>query len=152
MDINPILLEIAQCFTGELSDDKDVAFPEQLDRHALDYSLDSLHAVDTYLDYLHAHRDAIEEAWGVTVVRAGAYVGEVLRRHADGDWTWIDYNDYMPQHPDLRAIIPERTAATCALLHNGQGAMRLPLNKIARYVEEGPDNNTHFFVSCDVRQ
>ena len=151
-DINPILEEFAQWFTGEARGKGDIAFPERLRRAALDYSLDSLHVVDEYLDSLHENREVIpDEEWRVTVLRAGAYVGEVLRRETGGRWGWIDYNDYMPDHPELAAIIRDRTAATCAFLTHPQKGVRLPLNKIARYIEEGPENNTHYFVSCDIR-
>jgi hypothetical protein len=28
--------------------------------------------------------------------------------------------------------------------------MIMPLNKIARFIEEGPENSVHFFATCDL--
>ena len=83
---------------------------------------------------------------------AGAYLGEVIRHAApDGEFRWVDYNEYMPSHPDLQKMIPNRTAATCAFLVRRSGAMSMPLNKIARFINEGPENNVPFFASCDLK-
>jgi hypothetical protein len=30
--------------------------------------------------------------------------------------------------------------------------MSMPLNKIARFIDEGPENNVHFFASCDLKE
>ncbi|HEV8605455.1 MAG TPA: hypothetical protein VGQ99_08830 [Tepidisphaeraceae bacterium] len=149
-DINPIFEEFAGAFAGEVEYPDDVAFPEKLDRGRLDYSLESLHVVDAYLDYLYEHNQGIgEEEWKKTVMRGGAYVGEVVRRNARETWMWIDYNDYMPQNPDLQQMIPDRTAATCAFLCREDGSMWMPLNKVARFIEEGPEQNTHYAASVE---
>jgi hypothetical protein len=152
-DLNAIFNEFARLFVGTIRDEVDVAFPKALDRNRLDGSLDSLHEVDRYLDYLHEHRDEIQdEEWRLTLLRGGAYIGEVIRHAApDGEFRWVDYNEYMAENPDLRKMIPERTAATCAFLVRRSGAMSMPVNKVARYIDEGPDNNVHFFASCDLK-
>lgn len=31
-------------------------------------------------------------------------------------------------------------------------AMKMPMNKIIRFIEEGPENNTHFDASAEVRE
>jgi hypothetical protein len=152
-EIDGIFNEFARLFVGTVDDDKDVACPSQLRRPLLDGSLASLHHVDDYLAYLHEHRDAFTpEEWRLTVLRAGAYVGEVIR-HASpsGSFEWVDYNDYMPQHPELRSVIPDRNTATCAFLVRSSGAMSMPLNKIARFIEEGREHSVHFFASCDLK-
>jgi hypothetical protein len=115
-DLDSIFNEFARLFVGTIMDEKDVAFPTILGRRRLDGSVESLHEVDRYLDYLHQNRDRIQhEEWRITLLRAGAYLGEVIRHAApDGEFRWVDYNDYMAEHPDLRKMIPDRTAATCA--------------------------------------
>ena len=151
-DINPICEEFAEMFVGRIKAPNEIAFPEQLRREALDYSFESLALVDEYLSFLHQHAAEIDdEQWKPTVMRTGAYVGEVLKRASGGAWRWIDYEDYMPSHPQLQELIPERTAATCAFPHNQNGDMRMPLAKVARYIDEGPENNVQYFVGCDLR-
>jgi hypothetical protein len=151
-DINPVFEEFAEIFTGRIKAPTEIAFPEKLQRDALDYAFASLALVDQYLAYVHQHAAEMGESeWKPTVMRAGAYVGEVLRRASGNAWRWIDYEDYMPQHPDLQEFIPERNAATCAFLHNEKGDMRMPLSKVARFIEEGPENNVQYFVGCDLQ-
>jgi hypothetical protein len=58
----------------------------------------------------------------------------------------------MPRHPKLQGIVPERTVATCAFLVLPNDYMSLPLNKIARIIDEGPENNVHFFARGDIAQ
>jgi hypothetical protein len=151
-DINPIFEEFAGAFTGEVEYPDDVAFAEKLERGRLDYSLESLHAVDEYLDYVHQHQEELDEgSWKRTVMRGGAYIGEVVRRNGASPRTWMDYNDYMPLNPELKKMIPDRSAATAAFLvyeQNPKG-MWMPLNKVARYIEEGPENNTHYSGSIE---
>ncbi len=41
--------------------------------------------------------------------------------------------------------------STWAVLVTADGqSMRMPLNKIARYINEGPENSTHDFVAAEV--
>ena len=152
-DLNAIFNEFARLFVGTIKDEQDVAFPLALNRQRLDGTIGSLHEVDRYLAYLHENRNGIQdEEWGITLLRAGAYLGEVIRHAApDGEFRWVDYNEYMPSHPDLQKMIPNRTAATCAFLVRRSGAMSMPLNKIARFINEGPENNVPFFASCDLK-
>jgi hypothetical protein len=142
--------EFARAFIGEIISDRDVAFPNRLPRQKLDFSLASLHQVDRYLTYVHKkHRKLSDADWSKTVLWGGAYVGEVIRGLAPADYYhWIDYHEYMPQHPELQSLIPERTAATCAFLVTRTGKMLMPLNKVARYIEEGYGNSVYFLASC----
>jgi len=152
-DLNAIFKQFAHAFVRTIKDEKDVAFPKALNRQRLDGTVESLHEVDRYLAYLHENRDGIDdETARITILRAGAYLGEVIRHAAPtGEFCWIDYNEYMTSRPDLRKLIPNRTAETCAFLVRGSGAMSMPLNKIARFIHEGPENSVHFFASCDLK-
>jgi hypothetical protein len=152
-DLNSIFNEFARLFVGTIKDEKDVAFSTQLNRDNLDGSVQSLHEVDRYLAYLHENRNSIPgDEWPITVLRAGAYLGEVIRHAApQGEFRWVDYDEYIPAHPDLREIIPQRTVATCAFLVRSSGAMSMPVNKIARFIDEGPENSVHFFAACDLK-
>jgi hypothetical protein len=151
-DLNEIFNEFARAFVGKVKDDREIAFPAKLPRHLLDGTVESLHLVDKYLTYLHKNRKKIsEDEWHITVLRAGAYLGEVIRHAAQpGSFSWVDYNDYMPKHPELQPLIPERTSGTCAFLVGHSGAMSMPLNKIARYIAEGSEHSVHFFAVCDL--
>jgi hypothetical protein len=116
----------------------------------LDGTVSSLHEVDRYLTYLHQHRERIQDEEGrITLLRAGAYLGEVIRHAApEGGFHWVDYNEYISLNPDLRKLIPERNAATCAFLVRCPGTMNMPLNKISRFIAEGSEHSVHYFASC----
>jgi hypothetical protein len=102
---------------------------------------------------LHRRRDELErQSWIRSVLRGGAYVGEVIRNNAKRRYDWVDYDQYMPRHPDLRRLIPERTTATCAFLCTDTDVMTMPLNKIVRFIEEGPENNIHYYASVECQQ
>jgi hypothetical protein len=142
--------EFARAFIGSVISDHDVAFSNRLPRQKLDLSLASLHHVDHYLTHIHKKRRKLTESdWSKIVLWGGAYVGEVIRGLAPANYyRWIDYHEYMPQNPELQSLIPERTAATCAFLVTRTGNMLMPLNKVARYIDEGYGNSVYFLASC----
>jgi hypothetical protein len=151
--INDIFEEFAMAFVGRVKSDAEIAFPKKLDRSRLDFSLKSLKVLDAYVEYLHENADRIrDDAWSKTVLWGGAYLGEVIRRNAKREYDWIDYDEYMPRNPKLRKMIPERNVATCAFLCCGDDVMTMPLNKIARFIGEGPENNTHYYASVECKQ
>lgn len=150
-EIDDTFNEFAAAFAGAFRDSKPICFPERLDRGQLDLSLASLKVVDAYLAYLHRHNTRLKAAeWQSTVLYGGAYVGEVIRNETNNYFHWIDYDDYMAEHPELKPMLPERTVATCAFLVDDKGAMSMPLNKIARFIDEGEENSVHFFAHCDI--
>lgn len=150
-DIVSLVPLFCQVLLGESRVEGGLAFPDRIDRGALDYSLESLHALDRYLDYLHEHTDEIEDQEYVnTVLAAGCYLGEVIRRTAPVEYRWVNYADYFPNHPALAKMVQEGVG-TAAVLVAVTAAMTMPLNKIARYIGEGPENNTHFYAAAEVR-
>jgi hypothetical protein len=152
-DLNEIFNEFARAFVGTVTSDREIAFPHELQRDSLDGTLESLLIVDQYLKYVHLHRRKVDPlAWDTTVLWGGAYVGEVIRHAREDEFRWIDYNEYIEQRPDLRWMIPERTVATCGLLIGPYDSMSMPLNKIARFIEDGPENSVHFFAVCDLNK
>lgn len=152
-EIDDIFHEFAAAFAGAFDDAKPICFPDQLDRDKLDLSHASLKLVDTYLSYVHRHNDQLDdEEWNSTVLYGGAYVGEVIRSETDNHYRWIDYNDYMQERPDSQKMIPERSTPTCAFIVDDLGRMSMPLNKIARFIDEGEENSVHFFAHCDIKQ
>lgn len=151
-EIDDIFHEFAAAFAGAFNDAKPICFSNQLNRDALDLSYASLKQVDEYLAYLHRHKHELgADEWNSTVLYGGAYVGEVIRNETDNHYRWIDYDDYIPHHPDLQAMIPEKSTPTCAFIIDDNGKMSMPLNKIARFIDEGEENSVHFFAHSDIK-
>jgi hypothetical protein len=129
-----------------------LAYPARIDVNGLDYSLESLHLVDRYLELVRQGRANLpQQTYTNTVLAAGCYLGETIRRNAPRKYTWTNYADYFPHHPKLMAMVSEGLGSS-AVLVSDSGAMTMPINKIIRFLEEGPENNTHFYASAEVRE
>jgi hypothetical protein len=153
-NVNNIFAEFAACFVGELNGDGEIVHPERLDRQKLDYSLPSLRVVDEYLKYLHTnHPEQMGGEWVNAVLWGGAYVGEVIRRNAPREYDWVDFDDFIREYPDTcRLLGEEKQLGFCALLTPGGGAFTLPINKMLRFIHDGPENSVHFYAACEVRE
>jgi hypothetical protein len=150
-DIVSLVPLFCQVLLGKSRVEEGLAFPNRIDREALDYRLENLHALDRYLDYLHEHAEEIEDQeYTNTVLAAGCYPGEVIRRTASVEYRWVNYADYFPSRPKLAAMVPEGVGTGAVLVATTE-AMTMPLNKIARYIVDGPENNTHFYAAAEVR-
>lgn len=149
-DIVSMVPAFCNVLTGHDRVEGGLPFPEELEPQELDYSLESLHAIDRYLDHLHAHADEIEDQpYTNAVLAAGCYVGEVMRRLTGDRYEWANYADYFPHHPGL-SHIPEAPGTAAVLVSPDGRSMRMPLNKVARYIADGPENSTHFFVAAEL--
>jgi hypothetical protein len=147
------LAEVADFFAGRIKGDNDVLYPEALDREAMDFSPESLHALDTWLERLYQEGvDPNSEEAAETIIWAGAYVGEVIRRHAKRRYHWMPYEEYMLSQSDgLRKMIPYTFGTQFILAADGSG-MTLPINKVCRWLDEGPENNLHYYASAECAQ
>ena len=150
---NDFLEDFAACFTGELDSDDEIVYPESLDRGKLDYSLPSLKVVDEYLKRLHTNRpEQMSREWNIAVLWGGAYVGEVIRRNAQRKYDWVKFDDFIREYPDTTRLLGAETQlAHCAVLTPGRGAFTLPINKMLRFIYDGPADSVHFYAECEVR-
>jgi len=117
-----------------------------LARATFDFSLPSLKAVDRYL--LRVRNDPrVEADWSRTVLRAGAYVGEVIRRALpSGTYRWVDFKTALTVDTSIATF--GYSAATAALLYRPPLEFVFPLGKVAKCLEHGAEDNTHFFADC----
>lgn len=117
---------------------------ERLNSSSLDFSVQSLDHVNAYLDFVRKER-GVQAVWNIICLRAGAYVGEVIRRNGRADrWHWLDYDNACKVSPDF-ATYP-KNISTCAVLHHGSGGLCFPLGKIAKYLENGSEDNARLFA------
>ncbi len=152
-NVNDIFAEFAACFAGTLDGDSEVVHPERLKRDKLDYSLASLKVVDDYLKYLHEHRpEQMGREWVKAVLWGGAYVGEVIRRNATRRYDWVDFDEFIREHPDTTQLLgDQKELGFCALLTAGGGGFTLPINKMLRFIYDGPEDSVYFYAACEVR-
>ncbi|MDX5993696.1 hypothetical protein [Ectopseudomonas alcaliphila] len=151
-ELDEQISEAANYFSGEISGDIDVLLPTKLDREKLDYSLASLDAVSAWLFELRAiNIDSQTEGVADSIIWSGAYVGEVIKRCTKEPYSWKQYEDYMAtQNESLRTVIPY-TFGTQFILSSKTGAMTLPINKVIRFLEEGPENDLRFYAAAECK-
>jgi hypothetical protein len=128
-----------------------VAFREAIPVQKMDYTVESLKHLDAYLDLLLSKKSEItDQDYTNTVLAAGSYLGEVIRRNSERNYRWVNYQDYFPKHPRIAALVSEGLGSG-AVLATESGRMTMPINKIIRYLEEGPENNTHFYALGELK-
>lgn len=150
-DIVSMVPAFCDALTGAGTVQGGLPFPKKLKQAAMDYSLASLKVLDRYLDHLHEYAEEIEDQQYTNVVlAAGCYVGEVMRRLTGEKYEWVNYDNYIEANPDMAEMLPEGVATAAVLASPNGEAMRLPLNKIARYIGEGPENSVHYFVAAEL--
>jgi len=152
--VNGVFEGFAEFFTGESQRDEDIAHAEKLKRPLLDYSVESLKLVDEYLKFLFDNRpQRMGRDWVNTILWGGAYVGEVIRRNAPRQYDWVDFDGWISEHPEQVQLLGSTKALeVCAFLTPGQGAFTLPLNKVLKFIANGPEDSVRFYVACEIRE
>jgi hypothetical protein len=96
---------------------------KEIQKVTLDYSVASLHEIDAILGSMHSNGIKVEQV-ADTVFSFGAYVGEVLCRHAGGRWV-LD--------PRLDSEIP--------VVRLDKGALCHPVGVCLKRVQLGPSES-----------
>ena len=146
-DANRALGELALMFSGY--EDDPTPGRELLDPSKLDFSLLSLGHVDDYLDAVRA-RALSDRDRAVVVLRAGAYVGEVIRRAAESrSYHWLGRDAAIRVRPSI-ADMPGPQIGTMAVLQSG-GKLVFPLAKVAKFLENGREDSVQIFAAATAR-
>lgn len=155
--LNQQLAEVAEIFAGTfkcaLEPERDLLLASELSRNKLNFSIESLHAVDQWLSALYSRKINVEsDEAAESIIWCGAYIGEVIRRNSNNLYLWAAYTEYMDGRKDsLRSIIPYNFG-TQFLLVTASGKVTLPINKVCRWLDEGPENNIHFYAQAELHR
>lgn len=116
-----------------------------LDASRLDFSMASLAELDDHLDTIRAY-DFSHDQWNILILRAGAYVGEVVRRAAlpKAEWVWLSH-EQAAQVSDFVAS-REMSIGTAAVLWDGAEGFAFPLGKVAKFIANGREDSVHFYA------
>jgi hypothetical protein len=130
----------------------DIAYRNNINHSILDYSIMSLTEVDRYLRILYHNSSNISDIeYQNTIVWCGAYVGEVIRRNSNIPYHWIHYDEYFKNgDPKLKTMLPLMLATHAFLIDINSNYITMPMNKIARWIDEGESNNVHFYATADI--
>jgi hypothetical protein len=136
------LSELSQLFIN--NPEKPTFGHEFLDPKKLDFSVDSLKQVDTYLEAVRKAK-GIDTNLTVVVLRAGAYVGEVIRRNSPKKkWTWLDFETAETVNPKLFDQLG-KNLGTVAVLYDGT-AFLFPLGKVGKRIANGSEDGVFFYA------
>ncbi len=126
-----------------------ILLPHRLDRSRLDFSMQSLAAIDDWLQAIHTV-NMIEAGEGRaggsftrdgrgdnSVVFAGLYLGEVVRRNAEQAWVWQAFEDFAAANPVHGAALGSDPGLDTYVLVSGQG-VATPINAALKRVLFGP--------------
>jgi hypothetical protein len=115
-----------------------------LSREKLDFSIESLSHVEQYLDHVQNH--SYDRKQTITLVlRTGAYVGEVIRRHAKSkQWHWLAYAEAIKLSPDIAKL--GKDLHTSAVLWDSKHEFSFPLGKIIKYLRNGEEDDVKFYA------
>ena len=80
------------------------------------------------------------------VLRCGAYVGEVVRRHAatGKPWHWITYDEAVRLESRLASL--GQGLGTAAVLWDGQSGFCFPLARVGKYLENRAEDSVRVFA------
>ncbi|HSZ56114.1 MAG TPA: hypothetical protein VK797_10660 [Tepidisphaeraceae bacterium] len=118
---------------------------ELLDASRFDLSVESLGAMDEHLERMRL-RDLEGQDLLKFVLRGGAYVGEVIRRHTPmpRQWHWVDYDQAVALGPNLAGL--GKGLGTIAVLWDGTDRFTFPLAKVGKYLQNGPEDSVQFYA------
>lgn len=137
------LLELSQMFLHYPADPTPGS--ESLEVRLFDYSVGSLGAMDEHLEKMRT-REFSERDWNSFTLRAGAYVGEVIRRHTPAPKRrhWLDYTQAAALQPIVASM--GMSVGTAAVLWDGKAGVTFPLAKVAKYIQNGAEDSVKFYA------
>ena len=105
--------------------------------------MDSLAAVESYLDAI--RQDELDPGDLLRIVlRCGAYVGEVVRRHSTAELHWVDYDEAARESKVVQDA--GRYIGTMGVLRAGPDRMCFPLGKVSKFIENGREDSVVLFA------
>jgi antitoxin component HigA of HigAB toxin-antitoxin module len=136
------LSEISEMFLHD--NERPTPWRERLSLPAFDYSVDSLSELNAYLNYVRK-RPTVESVWNIICLRAGAYLGEVIRRHNPAEWHWISYDEGDRIAPSYVSAYG-KVIGNAFVLSQNPTSYCYPLAKVDKYLTNGSEDNTQAFA------
>lgn len=116
---------------------------ELLSPEKLDFSLESLRHIDEYLEHIRKHPPEGDDFLRL-VLRCGAYVGEVMRKHSNKLLHWVSYEEAAEHFESARKL--EYTVASAGILFHEPETMSFPLGKVCKVIENGKEDSVYSFA------
>ncbi len=150
MSSNALLEGLANEFVSGNLDDFPVSRNLEIER--LDYSIGSLEIVDTYLTKVRKNfpRESLfgkrsyealsNSSKYALILRLGCYLGEVIRRNSTVIYDWCIHSEILAKDASNLDYVGEKPSlVTLYGLVSRQGLVCLPLNKVFKFLINGPE-------------
>ena len=113
----------------------------------LNFSYDSLKIVDQYL--LEVRKTDLDklsnEQFARIVVRAGAYVGETIKRNDKSkQWNWVNFENAQKINSKFYND-SEKSLSYATVLTDGQ-QFTFPLNKVIKFLNNGEEDSLYLYA------
>ena len=120
---------------------------EFFDNKPMDFTIDSLKILDEYLESLRS--DPPENADLVKItLRAGSYIGEVVRRNSSIIYNWLEFTEAEKLDPEIKNM--GFCLGTASILWAEPDNFIFPLAKVLKRIENGPVDSVHFFAKVAI--
>ena len=113
------------------------------DNKHMDFSAESLEIIEEYLESLRSNLPESEELVKITL-RAGSYIGEVIRKNSPIKYNWLEFKEAEKLNPQIGDI--GFGLGTAAILWAEPDDFLFPLAKVLKRLENGPEDNVHTFA------
>jgi len=128
---------------GNVDESDDLWMVDRLDRSKLDGSLISLKTLDAYLYFINQNLEVWPSEYQVrTILRSGAYLGEVLRKIAPTNYNWYDRDSGIKRRPDIEDMLPSEPTLEIAGILMDEDGILFPIAKALRTIQSGLENTT----------
>ena len=117
---------------------------ELLDSAKLDYSVNSLSYVEQFLGTVQRDQLSAEQK-AVLVLRCGAYLGEVVRRHSKPEFHWLGFDEAAKLSSQVGAL--GMSLGTSGVLHRQPDQFAFPLGKVGKFLEGGEGDSIKMFAA-----
>jgi hypothetical protein len=135
--------ELSQMFLKNPSDPTPGS--DLLNISRFDFSVSSLRAMDEHLERMRGQQ-LDQRARLSFVLRAGAYVGEVIRSHTPKpkEWHWLDYKQAAAMNSYVDSL--GMSAGTAAVLWDGGDLFIFPSAKVEKFLQNGSEDSVLFYA------
>lgn len=114
---------------------------------SMDFTIESLEILDDYLESLRSDLPENEELVKITL-RAGSYIGEVVRKHSSIKYNWLEFKEAEKLSPQINSL--GFGLGTAAILWAEPDNFVFPLAKVLKRLENGPEDSVHFFAKVAI--
>jgi hypothetical protein len=114
---------------------------------SMDFTIESLKVLDDYLESLRSDLPENEELVKITL-RAGSYIGEVVRKNSNIRYNWLDYKEAEKLNSQIGSL--GFGLGTAAILWSEPDNFIFPLAKVLKRLENGSEDNVQFFAKVAI--